>query len=491
MVSAFLKFQYATPTTHYRPGLAVNLETSFYTHIWMITKLLGYLKSDLPLLPLYVTATCYGKMLTRLNYRTWQLLFAALTDQQNIEFSEQSHVCTPGELASDNTFLSKLPQLQTHLGASITNLIQVSRTENLYTAETCMDFHRILCELLSLFHTHLQELAAFQGQQGKAEEVHQKLVLVTQIGNVLRLMSKGAAIKKHLKLVARYIPDKVVQLTERGEVTADNNYMLEQEELMGLHTGQPSTQARLPAPKWKICNNWLELIIIYYDAIQIVSRFVTTHSIDDVDIKIITQSPPDQKMLTWRELLRCKSYFPSHPNPSLSSSELIKFLEFKPKSGTGKDNTRKDNTRKDITRKGNTRKNGSSKDGAKSSVENVIEMVVALGELDDQVAFTLAHADIMERICCLTNCGSPGSASYLESIRTNLKSLPKSDQRSEEIAVIVQMLKTLRASAKVFDLLKEGTALSTGRDFLGTYHCEACLAAFCLMTPEWRREVSR
>ena len=399
----------------------------------------------------------------------------------------------PREVESDRQFILNLPQLQvqpeSYLGAPISKLNEAAKTSqnDFYNEETYMDFHRLLCGLLDLFYKNLVVLEDIQNGKCKPEVLYDTLVLVTKLGNILMLMVKGAAIKKHLKLIADLLPNRALLMQpekdgDKKEAEKETEATAEEDELKQLHADH---QPRL---KWQICNDWLELIIIYYDAVQNISHFIKSHHIFSVDIQIVSQPPPDWKMLPWKDLLRCKEYFPTQP--SLSANQLIKCLD---PGFTSTDKKPSPNTKKSRAIAESIKKPKGF------TAEAIAASVAALSEFGvSEDGFACDINNIIDKMDCITNCNAPGSDLHTQSIVNNLRSLEHKsktqhwDEVNEEIADIVQMLRNMRESAMLYEMLKPGEALSTGDGFGGTYHCESLLLAFCLTdtAKEWLRPVS-
>jgi hypothetical protein len=201
------------------------------------------------------------------------------------------------ETSNDQVFLSKLlPDIEPLLVNKIPNLMMEGRhPHNLYTKETCTEFHLLLCELLEKFAEYLNDIQALQTQTSIVTVlVLDKLNLILRVGTTLRLMVRGAAIKKHLKVIENFLPDRLdlVKQKEGGGRDEDDKDR-EDEEFVALHSNKP-------LPRWKTCIDWLELMVIHFDAIQVLICFVGHRSNKTINIAILSQCPPDARMLSWR-----------------------------------------------------------------------------------------------------------------------------------------------------------------------------------------------
>ena len=65
-----------------------------------------------------------------------------------------------------------------------------------------------------------------------------------------------------------------------------------------------NTSQGKPLLPWESYRDWLRLQTIYFDATEVLARYVTPFALSvDISIKILSSSPPDDKMLSWEDLL--------------------------------------------------------------------------------------------------------------------------------------------------------------------------------------------
>ena len=431
-------------------------EQSFITHIWMIHKLLP--RKNPRLFSLYIIAACYPKVLRRLEFCTSQSYLTSLKKIQTFIFSEQSYEAMDSKKECDLDFLSHLEEIEPLLEINIPKLMDKNsgRQHNIYTEETCTEFHQLLCVLLEKFFKCLKDLKVLQKDPKRiAKDIVNQLDLIARIGITLRSMVRGAAIKKHLQVIDKFLPDRtdLVQQGGRDGEEEDPDF-----------PNKPLWQPGKPLLKWKTCGNWLELLVAHFDAIQVLARFVKSHESNsnfNLDIKVLSQDGPDARMLPWKELLASEKYFPERPGPS--AQDLINFLDPEPKL-----------TDPPIPPKSKPH----NKDKQETATaELVIGSLMALGFPNDGDAID----GIIDKMRRLTNCTSPGSGVYTNTIVWELESLKTrwplytQDDTINHITNIVAMIRTLRDNAKLYASLKKGKALHSGKGFTGTYHCETNL----------------
>lgn len=400
-------------------------------------------------------------MLRRLNYHLSYSFRQALEKVQTVEFSEQYYNPSPSEIANDEAFLSELHKFASLLLKETPNLLdEVRNPSNIYTDDTCTEFHLLLCELLEKFCGYLASLQDIQKKPTSKAQILNQLELIVRVGTLLRLMVRGSAIKRHLKVIENFLPDR-----------ADLGGGDEDDEFIPLKNGKSS-------PKWEACIEWLELMVTHFDAIQTLVYFVSHHPTGKIDIKVLTLVPPDDKMLTWKELLNHKSYFPGD-RPGATAEDLIAFLS-----------PLESENQKDKTDKKEEKGKGGKKEKEKETgvtAEDVLLLVNTLRKFKfpDSGPCGEAIDNIIRQIGLINNCASTGSQSYTDIIVDELRKfkgrclLHQQDEAITHISRIFLMIKTLRANAMLRTSLRNGTPLDLGVGFKGDHHCEVGLATFC------------
>ena len=242
---------------HYRPNHQDTMDDTFDIHVWMISKLLGPSGEDASPLAHYVIAANHAKMFQRLNYHSFNALLKRLNDQQTIQFFEQSYTPSPSETKSDQHFLFELQEFK-KFGSELLGLIHNLKLEadNFYTRHTYMAFHKLLCALLKEYKDALKALDTLQRNKSKnISTIIDALTRVADVGTLVMLMLRGGAINKHLRVIEALLPNPTAPpLEARGDK--------ENEEVEFIEAHPPIM------PRWKICLDLLQMMIIYFDAIQ-------------------------------------------------------------------------------------------------------------------------------------------------------------------------------------------------------------------------------
>ncbi len=310
-----LTFVYAT---HYRPTLQDTIdsgESSFNIHIWMISKLITNHPS---FFAVYIVATCYEKMHIRVTYRTSQVLFKDLFNNSgtSINVSHRSDSSNPSEMKSDEDFISQLQKSEYGLGLQMQIAAHGLEAKNFYGHRTCEMFHKVLCELLRAFIEALENIQAAQSNNVSLDNLMERLEKTVKIGSILRLMIRGAAIKAHFQNLNGSLSNMPVVSPKEVEQ--------EEAEFVECHS---------TVPKWTRSIKLLKMLMIHFDAIQVLAHFVTSKSIltdgGKVDIWVLHQPPPgdNEPMLIWKDLLQNKKLFPISPHTKKTAAEMIKFLD--------------------------------------------------------------------------------------------------------------------------------------------------------------------
>src|SRR5205807_9717366 len=124
----------------------------------------------------------------------------------------------------------------------------------------------LLCVLLEKLFKSLKDLKDLQNKSKCiAKDVVKQLDLIAWIGTTLRSMVRGAAIKKHLQVIDKFLPDRKDLVQQEG---------CDSEEEDEDFPNKPLWQLGKPLLKWKTCGNWLELLVVHFDTIQVLGRFV-------------------------------------------------------------------------------------------------------------------------------------------------------------------------------------------------------------------------
>jgi hypothetical protein len=333
--------------------------TTLAEHLWILSKLL--VMKDPPSeggpaainpglwfnrLLYYVIATCYPKMERRLGHKI-SLPYIDSLKVGDVTFNESLRgEPTTREIASDRSFLSEfLPFVKNYLCIPIPHiheqgkLAAANQDFQLYNKNTCNEFHSLFLELLGRLQTSLTSLKELRNSKNDNGQFTRHVRHAVLIGNGLRKMAKGAALGMHLrtieaKLVDHRRPDMSMpmQNAEKDEKQSEEQDERDEE----LEAVQPSAlsmkqNVSVPVPLWKSYRNWLNLMVIHFDAVYTLFGYITGPTFDDhrmISLKILVAPPPDRALLPWHELFTDSKLFPTETEADPLPTTNDKILEF-------------------------------------------------------------------------------------------------------------------------------------------------------------------
>jgi hypothetical protein len=481
-------------------------------HAWMLKTLLQQSGSrdGLEVLQLYIIAVCSNKMKYRLSNGPSPLYFDCLEKLCGTTFPFIEH---PDVLATrrdgscrDQFFLDAIPMLAEFAMTKIPNLKKVAQLAQekkpfeVYNNDTYMEFHELLCELLRCFDGSLTVLVDLKTHD--VEKIRQALSDVRNYGDLLGSMVRGSAIEKHLRTIAPFldthwggVDKEVVGVGEEGideEGVVDKEGVdVDQDDDEGeieFDVLKPYTicRGKLLQP-WESYRDWLMLQIIYFDAIQTTTRYVSSFPSFELSIKILTPSLPSTEMLPWGDLLTSDRYFPQPLGTELFDC-LSRFafdqqeteLEAEgsqEKKGEGSKGKKGEGSKE---KKG---KGAEKKDNKATSTEFelAIKSVKRMQRMPESEIDTLVDS-AANQVASLKNCPlSPPDREFPEALRKRIlqlkaRHLPPND-RLNMIESILQTLNTMKGQSLLYQKLRKDAPLGCGKRFPGTRHCEACIAS--------------
>jgi hypothetical protein len=510
-------------------------------HTWMLKTLLRRSGSEggLEALQLYIVAVCSDKMKYRLSNGPSPLYFDCLLRLCDMTFPFIEH---PDVLATrrdgscrDQFFLDAIPMLAECSMTKIPNLEKVAQLarENkpfeVYNNDTYMEFHKLLCELLKCFRGSLTELVDLKTRD--VAKIRQALNDVRILGDLLWTMVRGSAIEKHLQTIAKFLDtqERVAgvykeAVDKEGVVGVDKEGVVDEEEDVDLDDDEEDIEFVVlkpysicrgkPLQPWESYRDWLRLQIIYFDAIQTSTRYVSSFPSADVSIKILTPSLPSTDMLPWsdlltdaryftqplgRELFDCLSQFAfDQPEMNLEAegsrekrgegSKEKKSEDNKEKKGESSKEKKGEGSKekkgggsKGEKGKGREEKDNKATTGKGTEFERAIKSVKRMQRMQESEIDTLVNS-AANQMASLKNCPlSPPDRESPEELRKRVlqlkaRHLPSND-RINIINSILQRLNTMKVQSLLYQKLRTGTPLCCGKRFSGTRHCEACIGS--------------
>jgi hypothetical protein len=435
-------------------------DESFDTHVWMLKTLLGQLtesQTHLDSFLLYVIAASFRKMDARMtNKRFSTPYFNCLQSQTTFTFIKLPKA---GNRKRDEPFVgaisflakfSTIPNLQ--LAAE--QWLQ-SQTIEIYNDTTYMEFHQLLCKLLSDFCTSLRELQRLRtkierGCESDLEVILKALRKVQAFGHYLRMMVNSSALETHLETIAHLL---VVDTRKWWAPEPDS----EDSDDMDFQRLKPySMRKGKPLLPWESYRDWLRLMVHYFDAVHALAAYVSLRKCAPGALSITILSPPlpsSKAMLPWTEMLGNDRFFPTLPGES-SGKDFVKFLT--------------------------NRYNKDDLPFMKFDAQSVIKSAANL-QLELEKG-PLAPPDSLTKIDALAQMVKKHTDSNEHDVTKRIleEILALKDVQPEgqpaALQAILEMLRNLSKRISFYNSLKQGS-LRFGTGFPGNHHCEAYLAS--------------
>lgn len=296
---------------------------SLESHIWNLMNLLSLPVQGEELRKVfesYVVATCFPKILERLNHQTIsQPYFSSLQQLKSFEFkegpSEEIRKSRKSQEKNDSLLLSSL-LLRQQLSNKYPALTKLAKQDaakepyTLYSKDTYLEFHLLLIDLLSSFKKAVQGLSDSRGNSDKREPgstvFRSHVTNVMTNGYMLLRMVQGYAITQHLKSIAPSLIDH----RRKESMNSTMSYKSTDEQTEDLDMELPIGKDGQPEPVWKSYLDWLRLILAHIHSVEVLVRFVSSPHFPqkNISIKILTSPNVGREKLPWKEVLQ--NYIP-------------------------------------------------------------------------------------------------------------------------------------------------------------------------------------
>jgi hypothetical protein len=321
---------------------------TFETHSWMLKTLLRQSALDTPNKNAYINyviAASYRKMKFRMTKVT--AYYDCLQNVKTFPFSLPPEEPKEVGRGADWSFIVDIRSLADLVKTPIPNLKQqaanLSKLEHttgphaqaigIYNESTCVEFHSLLCELLTRFKKSLNNLVTLQNRNPAptVEEINKALSTVRIFGTHVRVMARSSAMETHFQNISLLldVDDKRLWTPEPDDADFSEFQDLKP---YSMRKGK----SLLP---WESYRDWLMLMVHYFDAASVLNKHMRSLSPNAI-ISITIMSPPlpDRKMLTWIEVLKSDRFFPKLETEA-PGEDFIKFLQGNLDSDNSDDNT--------------------------------------------------------------------------------------------------------------------------------------------------------
>jgi len=197
--------------------------------------------------------------------------------------------------------------------AELYKLHQDDEDFELYTRDTCTEFHCLLVDLLGSFKKSISDLSQ-SAESKNYEDFETHLHTALSTGYALLTMSKGRALQIHLQTIECFLmnirqsmPVQNVVKKEEGEDEEgkDEEGEEDSEELDEELEAIPQRTEEGPKPLWKIYRDWLQLMVVHFNAVDVLFGYVSGLSFpyESISIKILVPPTINRNLLSLQELL--------------------------------------------------------------------------------------------------------------------------------------------------------------------------------------------
>ena len=326
----------------------------------------------------------------------------------------------------------------------------------LYTQDTCMEFHGLLMTFLLGFQSSLKALEKYwknlTAPTLSCQDFKDTVERIMIFGYAIHSLTRGAALPMHLKNITHFLRSLNLSNKITMPMPAPGEEEEPDEELKAV---QPFVQVDgIKTPLWLSYLDWFQLMVAHFNAADILITYVKGPSFihHSISIQILDAPPVDQRLLTLKELLTdlTLSGFPTmtstpESQANITNTEILKFL---------------------------------NKGFVSSSLVKGIKMQWNKHSGPTKNDVNQIKSGLVK---LKSSCWSESAMKLLERFE-NLVILPSLE--SKEFSEITEDINSLWASCMFFASLEPAL-----KKFTGTLHCEACLASLLDETATFSRDI--
>jgi hypothetical protein len=298
------------------------------------------------LLPFYVITACFRKMYRRFTHERLSAPYLQSLKsvvKENIAFLQSEPEISPTDL-DRSFFLEFLPLLHHTILSRVPNLLEIIRKAKdpseldgpvyFYTKDTCKEFHYIFMHLLDAFDKSLAGLQV-NSKKGAANsnDFRHYVIVLNLVGTVLQVLTKGTVLRIHLKTIEssleehrrREAPKKAEQDGKDGQDGDNGQDEGQDEDLQAVQPCALYADSIQPMALYESYREWLKLMLVHFDAIDVLKGFFATADRGlKINMKILVSPPSSTASLPWQEIFKSNSNI-LLPNPN--HDKLIKHYE--------------------------------------------------------------------------------------------------------------------------------------------------------------------
>ena len=441
------------------------------SHLWILSNLIfpetGPQDDTLNILLKYAITTCHSKMNRRFHHHLSQRHFESLRKVEDFPFNSELQLDTdPTKMRNDRAlitgFVSRTLQEPQMLASSIpniqlfcNNLPHESEPFQLYTSETCTEFHNLVVELLNNFQSSLKKLDD-ENVKHQSDTFNHHVLRTLVFGHVLLKIARGSAFEMHLQNIVTLLEDhRSVTVTEISMPTDVENEDEELGEVLDEVVNEELlpvlsyvTDLGQPMPLWMTYRDWMRLMVVHFDAAKILINYATdrkTLTTKTLSVKILVTPRVDHAFLPWSDLLTDSRLFPvadASGNKHISNDEILKFLN-----------------------------DGLASVIAANTNEKLGHAIMDLWKVPAKgYKQTVKNLRLLEKL-----------PDYTESVKELLALLSKwNDDRDKNMSLVKEISDKIRSLNGTLTADKDSVPFPADlelKEFSGTLHCETCLAS--------------
>ena len=220
------------------------------------------------------------------------------------------------------------------------DLAERNEAFQLYTENTCKEFHGLLLELLDRLICLLQCVgdSTVRGSTSRKEDGKQAddtLWTVLLLGVMLYELTEGIALKTHLRSISPVLSEQhrinthtLILTPKEKQAPAAKESAAIQLLPVGITIARESHEDKT---MWESYMKWLKAIVAEFDAANIVASYVAGQQLSHRNFffHIIVSPPVDKALLPWRELFANTSIFPQKRRHYTGATleQIVQFLD--------------------------------------------------------------------------------------------------------------------------------------------------------------------
>ncbi|KAF9485151.1 hypothetical protein BDN70DRAFT_871529 [Pholiota conissans] len=201
-----------------------------------------------------------------------------------------------------------------------------------YTNETRIEFHSLLLELLGLLDAALKALTDMDEETANstnegAEQFYSNVRRVDIIGYALQRIATGRAFGKHMQNIETLLLPNDPRKNVRAVSTEHSKAFLMHHWVVRTSGSESESKTTMLLPESYV--NWLQLMLRYINAVEVLSGYVTSHHFTFKSISLSTLAVPKttNTFLPWTRLFSDNTFISPEKGATPSNEDILEFLD--------------------------------------------------------------------------------------------------------------------------------------------------------------------